>query len=931
LTVFVYNDSGGPLNIDSVFSAPEFTVMPYDTFGTAPGDSVPVKVVFAPASDSIYADSLVFFSNDTLSSPFVVHVNGVGLFEGQPKIRIEPTSLNFDTVFVGWYDTLHVFVYNDSGGPLDIDSVFYPSEITVMPVDTSGVDSGDSIEFEIVFSPDTSGGYFDSVLFFSNDTLRSPSSLLIYAYGKNALGELDDDAPAILGFGGVRINESITQDFNIFNVGEDTLYVDSLRMKVGEAYTVFDTAGKLFTLNDTIKVQVTFSPDSINKVYDDSVMVYFRPNFTAPDSKVFYRVEGSGMDTVGRMKFYPADSIEFAETLVNSSDSIFIRIDNGGGDTLFIDSMRIVNGYGGVFEFMASTNTELDTIFNTSDTLSDSLIFGVAFLPDSGKTYNDLLVVFYHRSANLPQVTDTLSVSGVGKGPMMIISPHPVANFASVVPLGMSDTMGIVIENPGADTTYIDSMRFISTMTISGIDNNFIIPDSSKALLHSDSLVFDLIFQPSSTGIFSDTLLIYGNYSVGGAVVETLFVSGNSAAANIVTSFDSINVGIVRIGTTAHNVLRIFNIGNDSLHISEIKFLYTDTSVLKLNVDSIMLNYPDSVDIDVAFSPDSIGLFEDTLRIISNDPDEPVKYITFRGGGAHYIYGDPSEDGSVSSYDASLILQRVVNLVGFSLYQDSAADVSGNGFVGSFDASLVLQYTAGFLMQFPVGQGLMFKTPSENIEAVIRNDTQKAQESKQVAFSLIAGNAGEVYSSEGIIRYDPSLLKFRELVTESNILITTSDQTGILKFAIASPVNLSGRERLVTFVFDILKKSGKQSKIVVDKLLLNETAVEVDEIVFETGKMIPEDYFMDQNYPNPFNPETTIRYGIPENGKVVIKIFNILGQEIKTLVDREQKAGYYEVKWRGLNKNNQRVGSGVYIYVIKVNSFIKIKRMVFLK
>jgi len=94
---------------------------------------------------------------------------------------------------------------------------------------------------------------------------------------------------------------------------------------------------------------------------------------------------------------------------------------------------------------------------------------------------------------------------------------------------------------------------------------------------------------------------------------------------------------------------------------------------------------------------------------------------------------------------------------------------------------------------------------------------------------------------------------------------------------------------------------------------------------------IPDKYALNQNYPNPFNPDTYIKYQLPEDAHVLIKIFNTLGQEIKTLVNQDNKAGYHTIHWDGLDNNGNRVGSGIYIYKMKAGSFICTKKMALLK
>jgi hypothetical protein len=89
---------------------------------------------------------------------------------------------------------------------------------------------------------------------------------------------------------------------------------------------------------------------------------------------------------------------------------------------------------------------------------------------------------------------------------------------------------------------------------------------------------------------------------------------------------------------------------------------------------------------------------------------------------------------------------------------------------------------------------------------------------------------------------------------------------------------------------------------------------------------------LDQNYPNPFNPTTTIKYQIKDAGHVSLKIYNVAGQLVRTLVDEQVKAGeIQDIQWRGLNDAGQPVSSGVYFYKLISTNFTQTKKMVLLK
>lgn len=94
---------------------------------------------------------------------------------------------------------------------------------------------------------------------------------------------------------------------------------------------------------------------------------------------------------------------------------------------------------------------------------------------------------------------------------------------------------------------------------------------------------------------------------------------------------------------------------------------------------------------------------------------------------------------------------------------------------------------------------------------------------------------------------------------------------------------------------------------------------------------LPRKVTLHQNYPNPFNPSTTIKYDLPEDGKVTLKIYNVLGQEVRTLVSKHVRAGYHKVVWDGKNNFGVTVGSGLYVYRLQTGKNVLARKMMFLK
>ncbi|GAJ04898.1 unnamed protein product, partial [marine sediment metagenome] len=97
------------------------------------------------------------------------------------------------------------------------------------------------------------------------------------------------------------------------------------------------------------------------------------------------------------------------------------------------------------------------------------------------------------------------------------------------------------------------------------------------------------------------------------------------------------------------------------------------------------------------------------------------------------------------------------------------------------------------------------------------------------------------------------------------------------------------------------------------------------------GQISQVQFNLSQNYPNPFNPETTIEYSLAESSHVILKIYNLSGQLIKTLVNEYQQAGSHKIIWYGDNEVGQEVATGIYFYRIKAEDFVSTKKMVVLK
>ena len=118
----------------------------------------------------------------------------------------------------------------------------------------------------------------------------------------------------------------------------------------------------------------------------------------------------------------------------------------------------------------------------------------------------------------------------------------------------------------------------------------------------------------------------------------------------------------------------------------------------------------------------------------------------------------------------------------------------------------------------------------------------------------------------------------------------------------------------------------------------DKTLVEAEEeiVVENAAAELPQVFSLSPNYPNPFNPSTTIKFQLPEkNGtatvRTVLRVYDILGRVVRTIVDEDMSPGFYTKQWDGLNDKGVGISSGVYFYSIMAGDFRQTKKMLLIK
>lgn len=307
-----------------------------------------------------------------------------------------------------------------------------------------------------------------------------------------------------------------------------------------------------------------------------------------------------------------------------------------------------------------------------------------------------------------------------------------------------------------------------------------------------------------------------------------------------------------------------------------------------------------------------------TFSIIASDGTDADTAATVVTVNYQFNKGDVNKTGTVTSADATPILEYVVGKITLTADQLYYADVNSDGVVGALDAAWVLYYAVNgswptSAKAIAASGALEFgQFGSENGEFTLPIKLAKTNGVLSVYTEVQLGNGVEF---KGVSSRLPE-----GWVTSSNF------ENGVLKLAMAGIEPL--REGAIAVVN--LALVNKEAVVTVEG---NAKLNDYVDSPLQSVKVreIPTEFALSQNFPNPFNPTTSIKYSIAQNANVQLVVYNMLGQVVKTLVNGEQEAGYYTIQWNGTNDFGGKVASGIYIYRIVAGDFTKTIKMNFLK
>jgi len=334
-------------------------------------------------------------------------------------------------------------------------------------------------------------------------------------------------------------------------------------------------------------------------------------------------------------------------------------------------------------------------------------------------------------------------------------------------------------------------------------------------------------------------------------------------------------------------------------------------------------------------TPESWGTGEYAVDWIYAICNEGLPVAATRSGIIHVVnppLGDVSINGEVQAYDASLLLQYLIDDIELSATQTLLGEVSGNGVLGAEDASLILQYVANNIDGFPVNTGYSVPDVGRPLLAELY-----CSEDTEVLLPVPYGEYEEIISMEVHYSYNREAFDFIDIIEEDTSRQTgliKQNETGLILYLVTNDAFSSNEPIDVGLSFEILGDLEDDNVISLDKVIYN-SFTEYDNIgdynissssVSNPSGDLPTESRIVAVYPNPFNSTNTVNFVLSKNENVQINIYNSLGQKVVTLLDRRMTQGEHEISWETSN-----ISSGVYFMHCTLGESNFVRRLTLLR
>ncbi|MCK6621613.1 MAG: choice-of-anchor D domain-containing protein [Calditrichaceae bacterium] len=977
--VRIFNEGRAPLTISdtafagqyaylfSIVSMPPLpAVLPPDT-----AIKLPITIRFRPDSLQLKTAELHISSNDPDEDPYIITLRGTGV---QPAIAANPGALDFDSVRVRTDSVMVLEIRNSGSATLVVQDTFMAGEdaghfsiVNIPQLPFSVTPNGEPVPISVRFSPKDLGPKLAAFRIFSNAP-QSPLDVPLSGIGV----EPDIAAsPDTLNFGKVVLNTGEDRSLILLNEGGAVLTVNGVTIagEKPELFSFVNLPGLPFTIlpDQTVSVTVRFTPDSLG---EKSAELRFLSD--DPDEPTL-AVPAIGIGAIPIITL-GADTLSFGNTGVNLLKILPLRITNPGSAPLEI-SDTLFSGENGE-DFTLVDFPPLPLIIPEEGGEQEIL---VGFRPGSAGFKNALLQILSNDPAN-PLVGVALDGRGVNRPQINAFNLSEVrlnqnvgveANVSAdtviqsvTLRYGFGNSVGFprqltLVEQsaglysgtiPAADITVnglkmvlevldgfsitTDSTRYAAVLIPAGA-----LPDTFSQNQVNRWMMYSLPFEPTSVANSSiDAVLadLGGEGDFSWRIYRTDSSGVNSNYHNRGQLNNMGDYGRFLPGNAFWLYLRDDNQGSIPTRIIDFPEMRTtpvDSYTVTLQEGWNQLGSPYAF--DVTWNQ-VVSDFKDSLQVYRYEGGTDFTLLT-TGGGFEKVGWTPLVNANFT----------ISPWTGYAVYNKAGRSVR-----------LI------FYPQLPAsGAPLLAKSPGEESGWQLQ---MVAESALNYAISVV-GMHGQAKPGRDYLDYsNPPVMgdeyvsmyfrhpewnptradfcsDFRPLNSQGEVWYFNINSSGrIVDFRLRNLENLPANFRVVLFDAKYRNRyhlsegqrvslrdlsPGEDNRFVL--LVGTDSFIEA-----ESGNVVlmqPSDHALLENYPNPFNPETYIRYRLASSAKVSLKIYNLLGQEVASLVDEFQPAGFYEVRWDGRARSGGEAASGVYFFTINAGEFTRTQKMILLR
>ena len=549
--------------------------------------------------------------------------------------------------------------------------------------------------------------------------------------------------------------------------------------------------------------------------------------------------------------------------------------------------------------------------------------------------------------------TDDLSITN-------IVSSNPVFAFSPAVPVTISPGSSRVFNitfTPSGEGTETGTIEFThnapgspSALSLSGIGE----AQSQGGFLKFISSVSNLL---DGTKADPDTIVLSGYSGQPLKALQFNLIVGNSNGGLILRSVSRGSAIPAGQFNFSYEIYRGSFLPNGS-SIDTVKVVILGNSTNAINPDpgnqEIMIFSYDIVPISGISVQTYNALSEVTGATSSPVNDAGIaagsdETINIFNGTLEGLLGDVNLDDQVNILDILLMVDYILGKEELSAVQFFNGDLS------PWESGNSLPTRDGIIdvLDLAVLQNIVLTGTYPSNTPVYKMAKNSFESAGNKMNKITPGMKAKVmfyFTNEGITIGLESLKKVKGLQIELNQLGLSIPQNTIMTSIFNQAFFYQNNSFLRMLLYDdqsVMLNAGEYlianipfslinpEDIVIENVIVadedNSSMQKVEIEIHYDNPNIPLDYMLSQNYPNPFNPNTLLKFSVPKEEFVTIKIYNIIGQEITTLFAGNAKPGIYTLKWDGTDCNGKQVSSGSYIYRMTAGEFVQTKKMMYLK